>query len=109
MRAVNGSRLGEEKVLANLTTCAELCPTWIQTCMFALDGEAPSEAEIDAYISFLRRAAEGGVRPEGVLLYSLARPSLQPEAARLGALPLPWLESLATRIRAAGLAVRVTP
>lgn len=109
MRAVNGSRLSEEKVLTNLAACAELCPTWIQTCMFATDGVPPGDAEIDGYLAFLRRAVALGIRLEGVLLYSLARPSLQPEAARLGALPLEWLEGLAKRIRAAGLTARVTP
>lgn len=109
MRAVNGSRLGEQKVLENLATCAERCPAWIQTCMFAIDGAPPGETEIDGYLAFLGRTVALGIRLEGVLLYSLARPSLQPEAARLGAVPLDWLEGLARRIRAAGLTARVTP
>lgn len=109
MRAVNGSRLGEAKVLENLAACVALCPTWLQTCMFATDGVPPGDAEIDGYLAFLKRAVALGIRLEGVLLYSFARPSLQPEAARLAALPLEWLEGLAKRIRAAGLAARVTP
>jgi hypothetical protein len=44
-----------------------------------------------------------------VLLYGLARPSMQPGAERLIALPAVWLEALAGRLRALGLEVRVTP
>ena len=51
--------------------------------------------------------APAGTLPDGgvhldwtVLLYTLARPSLQPEAARLGALPHDELERFAARIRA---------
>ena len=109
MRAVNDSKLGEGKVLENLAASAQRCPTWIQTCMFSLDGEPPSESDLQDYLDFLGRARAAGIELEGVLLYSLARPSLQPEAARLGALDQPWLEGLAARIRAVGLPARVTP
>jgi hypothetical protein len=44
-----------------------------------------------------------------VLLYGLARPSLQPQADRLSALPAAWLDAFAERIRAAGLPVKVSP
>jgi wyosine [tRNA(Phe)-imidazoG37] synthetase (radical SAM superfamily) len=109
MRAVNGSRLGRDRVLENLRASAERCPTWIQTCMFSLDGDPPAAHALEDYLGFLSAVGEAGIGVEGVLLYSLARPSLQPEAARLGALPLEWLETLAGRIRAAGMAARVTP
>jgi wyosine [tRNA(Phe)-imidazoG37] synthetase (radical SAM superfamily) len=109
MRAVNGSRLGRDRVLENLRACAERCPTWIQTCMFAIDGEPPAPGELDDYLGFLQAAGKAGIGVEGVLLYSLARPSLQPEAARLAALPQGWLDGLAQRIRAIGLTARVTP
>jgi hypothetical protein len=39
----------------------------------------------------------------GVMLYGLARPSLQPEAGRLGGLPAEWLEELGGRVEALGL------
>jgi hypothetical protein len=44
----------------------------------------------------------------GVLLYGLARPSHQPEAPELAALPRASLEAFARRIEAAGLPVRVS-
>jgi hypothetical protein len=45
----------------------------------------------------------------GVHLYSLARPSLQKEAPRLGRMDAAGLEALAARVRRLGLAVRVSP
>jgi wyosine [tRNA(Phe)-imidazoG37] synthetase (radical SAM superfamily) len=109
MRKVNNSRAGLARVRANLEAAAGLCPTWIQTCMFAWDGAAPEEAELLAYLDLLRERLAAGVRLEGVLLYSLARQSFQPEAEHLQALPAAWLEAFAHRIRALGLDVRVTP
>jgi hypothetical protein len=44
-----------------------------------------------------------------VLLYGLARPSLQPGADRLANLPLARFERFAVRIRALGLEVVANP
>ncbi len=60
MRKVNNTRTGMARVRANLAVAAQLCPTWIQTCLFAIDGEGPDEAEQAAYLDFLR---ECGAEP----------------------------------------------
>ena len=109
MRKINNSRIGMTRVRANLAVAARLCPTWIQTCLFAIDGAGPDEAEQQAYVEFLRAGVAQRIALQGVLLYGLARQSLQPEAPRLTALPHEWLETFAQRIRALGLAVKVTP
>lgn len=106
---INGYRGGPERVRRNLRTAAGLCPTWIQTCVFALDGEPPSEVEQEAYLELVRWTCAEGLPLEGVLLYGIARPSHQPEAPRLSRLPVEWLEAFAARIREAGLEVRVSP
>jgi wyosine [tRNA(Phe)-imidazoG37] synthetase (radical SAM superfamily) len=109
MRKVNNTRIGMIRVRANLAVAARLCPTWIQTCLFAIDGAGPDEAEQEAYMDFLRKCMAELIPLQGVLLYGLARQSLQPEAPRLAPLPLERLEAFAQRIRALGLAVKVTP
>ena len=106
-RRINGTRQTVPKMRENLCAAAKLCPTWLQTCVFALDGLPPADAEQEAYLSFI-----GGLRSEdvplrGVLLYGLARPSMQPEAARLSALPREWMSSFAAKIEARGLAVKL--
>lgn len=106
---INGTAVDPEAHIRRLTKVAALCPTWIQTCMFSLDGAPPAAAEIEAYLHLLGRCrAEIAAGLRGVLLYGLARPSLQAEAARLGALPESWLQALAARIEALGLRVRLT-
>ena len=109
MRKINNTRSAMIRVRANLAVAARLCPTWIQTCLFAVDGAGPDEAEQEAYVDFLRKCMADRIALEGVLLYGLARRSFQPEAPRLARLPPERLEAYAQRIRALGLAVKVTP
>ncbi len=106
MAKFNGSRLRPEAVARRLGRCAELAPTWVQTCLFTLDGEPPQERELQAYLDLLAPLAP---RLAGVHLYGLARPSLQPDASRLGRLGQVWMESFASRVGAGGLTVKLSP
>jgi len=106
--ATDAAKRGPERARRNLETCARLCPTWIQTLALALDGKGPTEEEVEAYLELVRGLVRDRVPVAGVLLYGLARPSHQPEAPRLSALPRAWMDAFAERIRAAGLAVRVS-
>ncbi|HXZ97030.1 MAG TPA: radical SAM protein [Burkholderiales bacterium] len=108
-RRINGVQRTPEKTLQDLRIAVSLCPTWLQTCVFALDGKPPSSAERAAYLNFISDLKQNKVQVEGVLLYGLARPSMQPEAPRLSALPKEWLDEFAHAIRSAGLQVRVSP
>ncbi len=106
-RRINGTEAPLERVVQNLRAAAAACPTWIQTCVFEQDGASPSEEEMGAYIELLQRECEHGTALEGVLLYGLARPSLQPGAERLQRLPEEWIHGFAARITdATGLAVQ---
>lgn len=109
MRAINQTRIAPEKQFERLAGAARLCPTWLQTCVFALDGAPPPDDEQNAYLDAIVRMRRENIPLRGVLLYGLARPSMQPQAPRLSALPAEWLERYADRIRAAGLPVKVTP
>jgi wyosine [tRNA(Phe)-imidazoG37] synthetase (radical SAM superfamily) len=109
MRSINQTRISPEKQFERLAVAARLCPTWLQTCLFALDGAPPSEAEQAAYLAAVERIRQQRIPLRGVLLYGLARPSMQPQASRLSALPAEWLEAFAEKIRASGLTVKVSP
>lgn len=109
LRRINQTRTLPEKHLERLETAARLCPTWIQTCIFKLDGEAPPNEEQGAYLETLHGLKKKNVPIQGVLLYGLARPSMQPAAPRLSPLPPEWLEQFAEAIRATGLDVKVSP
>ncbi len=109
MRLVNDTNTTMDRVRDNLVTAIALCPTWLQTCWFALDGAPPSQQDEEDYLEFVSGLLRDGHRPQGVLLYGLARPSLQPEAPRLSALPAESLQAFAGRIAGLGLPVRVNP
>ena len=102
---LNGVHQEAGAALARLKLCASLVPTWVQTCMMMLDGEEPSEAQLSAYLDFLSEV-RGEI--QGVLLYGLARQSMQPGAGRLAPLPPDWLERMGKRIAALGLSVQVS-
>jgi len=108
MRIMNDTRIGMRRVKENLGIAAHACPTWIQTCVLAINGEGPGESEQQAYMDFLREQLDTGVPLRGVLLYGLARASCQPEAPTLSSLPASWLQAYADRIRALGIDVNVT-
>ncbi|MBV8657709.1 MAG: hypothetical protein JO142_07800 [Burkholderiales bacterium] len=106
--AVNQVALSSEQVRKHLKAASERCATWVQTCMFGMDGALPSESEVVAYLDLLKTAMQAGASPKGVLLYGLARPSLQPEAPRLFRAPEEWMQALAARISALGLEVKLS-
>ncbi|MDR2186811.1 MAG: radical SAM protein [Azonexus sp.] len=104
---INGTPLTPKKAAANLARCAALAPTWVQTCWFAVDGKAPDRAAREAYCALLRPLAG---RLAGIHLYGLARPSLQPAAVRLAALPAEALAAFAAEIHEkTGIKVCVSP
>ena len=105
---INRSRQTAETALRNLRVAASLCPTWIQTATFVLDGQTAPLDERLAYLQFLARCQDEDIPLQGVLLYGLARPSLQPEAPRLSKPPSAWLEAFASEIRQQGLAVKLS-
>ena len=109
MTRINNTRQSLKKTAEHLTLAASLCPTWVQTCVFALDGAPPSALEQQAYLDFLARLIQQGIKLRGVLLYGIARESHQAEAPRLSPLPQTWLTQFANKIEQLGLAVRVSP
>ena len=109
MAQVNGTEMAPERHFQRLRQVARLCPTWLQTCMFAVDGAPPDDAEVGAYLAMLARAKAENLPLQGVLLYGLARASMQPEAKHLSPLSETWLRELADRIEAQGLRVRLAP
>jgi wyosine [tRNA(Phe)-imidazoG37] synthetase (radical SAM superfamily) len=107
-RALNPQGKGLRRSIENLRLAVELCPTWVQTLVLARNGQGPSDAEQRAYVALLAELSREGCAPRGVHLYGLARPSFQPGADQLGALPAAWLEDFAARIRETGIEVHTS-
>lgn len=104
---INGVELSPRSVITNLGRCADACPTWIQTCYFRWDGQLPDEEAVQAYLQVLGKFEPG--RLAGVLLYGVARTSMQPEAVHVSGASSGELEDFANRIRDKGLTVKVSP
>lgn len=106
LRRTNNTRTSPSIIERRLRACAALAPTWLQSCFFVLDGKPPAVEDIDAYVEWV--GAQCSV-VAGVHLYGIARASMQPEAARLSALPADWFSLLAGRLEKKGLTVKVSP
>lgn len=107
MLRINDTKAGMSQVQSNLIASIACCPTWLQTCWFALDGAPPGKQDEEDYLEFVEALLREGHKPQGVLLYGLARPSQQAEAPRLTALPAESLQAFAARIEKLGLPVKV--
>lgn len=107
LKKINNASTSITKIRRNLEITANLCPTWIQTCVFGQEGEPPSKQEQDEYIQFLSSLSGPSSGLKGVLLYGITRPSQQKEASSLSRLPSGWLDQFANRIKNNGLEVKV--
>ena len=104
---VNRVRLNMDQILARLKAVTDHCPVWIQTCMTARQGAEPTPQAVQRYLDFMARIRADQVPLQGILLYTLARPSHQPGGELLQPLPQTWLEALARALRALGWTVRI--
>ncbi|MDQ6969988.1 MAG: radical SAM protein [Mariprofundus sp.] len=99
IQRINGVSLNQARLRQQVEAVAAVCPTWIQTCMLSWQGKPPEESEITAYLAFLQALKSDAVDIHGVLLYGLARPSMQDESVYLTALDAEWMAMMAERIR----------
>lgn len=104
---VNDTQQTPANIEHALFSCSQHCRTWVQTSVFALDGLPPNATEVQAYLDLLQRVLARGAKLAGVLIYGLARPSLQPEAPRLSAVSPIWLHHFVQQLEALSLSVRV--
>ncbi|CAM8286152.1 COG0731 Fe-S oxidoreductases [Candidatus Methylopumilus planktonicus] len=96
IQIINQVNLKRHQILERLKNCATACPTFVQTCIFSIDGKNPSEKDIDAYVQLMSEIKSD---IQGVHIYGLARPSLQPQAKRLGRISKEVLEGIAKKLR----------
>jgi hypothetical protein len=86
---------------------SKLCATKLQTCLFDYDGRGFSEKERQAYLDYLKDIKKSGCDVKAIMLYTIARPSQQPEAIRLKPIMGDILNDLAEDIRLLGFDVVV--
>jgi hypothetical protein len=104
---INQTRQRLQTSVKNIVLASALCRTKIQTCVFLENGQGWTDQETQSYLSALQTIkADSSVQE--VMLYSLARPSLQAHAEHLSALDNAALQTLAVAVRELGFTVSVS-
>lgn len=82
------SRIPFQRILDNLLATARRWPIVIQTLFLEWRGQGPSEAELEAYCGRLEHIRAQGGQLQAIQLYTVARPTPEPEARPLRRLEL---------------------
>jgi wyosine [tRNA(Phe)-imidazoG37] synthetase (radical SAM superfamily) len=99
-KKINQVNLKPKQVIDRLKLCSEICPTYVQTCIFTIDNKEPDKKEIDAYVKLINSAKKN---IKGVYLYGIARPSMQPDSYRLGRVNVNVLKNIAKQLSKNGI------
>ncbi len=105
-REICRSQVPFERILDNLLATARRWPIVIQTLFLDWQGQGPSPAEFEAYCGRLEHILEQGGQLQAVQLYTVARPTPEPEARPLRRLEMNALAA-GLRGRIPGLPVEV--
>ena len=95
-REICRSQIPFERILDNLLATARRWPILIQTLFLDWKGQGPSAAELEAYCGRLERILAQGGQLQAIQLYTVARPTPEPEARPLRRLEL---DAIAARLR----------
>lgn len=95
-REICRSQVPFERILDNLLATARRWPILIQTLFLSWQGQGPADAELEAYGQRLQHLRDQGGQLQGLQLYTVARPTPEPEAR-----PLPHreLDAIAARLK----------
>lgn len=104
---VNNSKQTNESVLKNLTLASQICETKIQIGLMDYQNQGFLETERSALLEFLNQI-RAKTNIQFVTIYTLARPSNQPEAVNLKAMSFEIMEDFAAQIRILGFDVTAT-
>jgi wyosine [tRNA(Phe)-imidazoG37] synthetase (radical SAM superfamily) len=96
IRKVNGSTTPLDKILGNILMLGRQRPVVIQSLFPAINGEPPSDFEIEEYAARLKELKEQGAEISLVQIYSATRPMAY---AGCGHLPLKTLSRIAQTVR----------
>lgn len=100
------SQIPFQRILDNLLVTARRWPILIQTLFLEWKGQGPSEAELEAYCGRLEHILANGGHLQAIQLYTVARPTPEPEARPLWHLEMDAIAA-SLRGRLPGLQVEV--
>jgi wyosine [tRNA(Phe)-imidazoG37] synthetase (radical SAM superfamily) len=96
-REICRSQVPFQRILDNLLATARRWPILIQTLFLSWKGQGPSADEVEAYCGRLEAILAQGGRLQALQLYTVARPTPEPEARPLSR---PEMDDLAARVGA---------
>ena len=105
--SMNNVRQSDQSQLKNLLLATQCCTTKLQICLLDHDKQGLSEKERSAFLNLLT-IIKAKASLQQIMLYTIARPSLQPEASHLAPLPIAVLNEFADEIRLLGFDVSVS-
>jgi wyosine [tRNA(Phe)-imidazoG37] synthetase (radical SAM superfamily) len=106
-KVINDSRQANTKTLENLKISSDLCKTLLQTCVLIYPAYE-KEKEHKAYLDLLTEIKQRRFKLKKIMLYTLARPSLQPEAGQLEKLDEQGMIRFADEIKRLGYEVSIS-
>ena len=106
-KLINNTEQNLDKVFKALIKSSQLCLTKLQTCIIDYQNQGLSNEETQAYLDFLVSVKEQ-TNIETVLLYTIARESLQPEMKQLKKISPKVMQQFADKIKMLGYTVNVS-
>ena len=107
-KKINDSRQSNKNTRKNLTISSGLCETSLQTCMMEYLSAIEAENEQLAYLQLLNELKQDQTMIKKIMLYTIARPSLQPEASQMNKLDGDLMKQFADRITSLGYQVSIS-
>lgn len=104
---INNTAQSCKASLKNLMLSVSLCQTKLQSCFLDYDNRGLTDKEKHAYLDLLRDIKKAGCKLQQIMLYTIARPSQQPEASLLKPLSFEILNAFANEIKLLGFDVSV--
>ena len=101
---VERTKVPFRRVLDNIAAAAKVRPVVIQSLFMRISGDAPSEAEVDAFCDRLAEIVAVGGALKLVQVYTVARP---PTESFVTSLTESELEAIAVKVRTRGIAAEV--
>lgn len=95
-QAINRSKVPFARILDNLLATGRRWPLVIQTLFLSWQGQGPTNEELAAYLERLDALQQAGANLKGLQLYTVARPTPEPEARPLRRVAL---DELAAEVR----------
>lgn len=107
-KKINGINLTNKKTLENLKISSGLCETRLQTCLLNYMSIEDAENEAQSYLDLLKTVKLNQIELKKVLLYTIARPSFQPEAKNIYKVDAKVMDQFSDKLMSLGYEVTIS-